>query len=220
MIQEGPVRVPWPQDAWLERLQRMPLFQGFSPREVERVAFMARRRFLDPREEIHAAGSPEVAAFLVLSGVVLLEAGEDGRIGVMVRPGGTFGEESLFDEGPRPHGARAVMRTEVLCWDEEDLGRLERDHPRLAAKFLRRLARPLTQRWRKWVAEAAEEPVVLQVRPGTAAEGGGATWWQRFVAAMRARWAARLPEVAVVSVQPGGTWEPVPLSRWPVTYEG
>ncbi|MEB3237544.1 MAG: Crp/Fnr family transcriptional regulator [Candidatus Sericytochromatia bacterium] len=218
MIQEGPVREPWPQDEWLERLQRMPIFVGFSAREAERVAWMARRRFLEPREEIHAAGATDIAAYLVLSGVVLLESGEDGRIGMMVRPGGTFGEESLFDEGPRPHGARAVMRTEVLCWDEEDLARLEREHPRLAAKFLRRLARPLTQRWRRWVVEAAGEPVVLSVARESAVADVPSPWWQRLLARIKVR-RARVPALGLPA-QPGEVWEPVPLSRWPVTYEG
>lgn len=219
MIQEVVVREPEVRGGVVERLERMPLFQGFSPREIERLAWMARRRFLDPRETVFAQGAREVAAYVVLSGVLLLEDGGAGGIGTMVRSGGLFGEESLFDEGPRSHGARAVMRSQVLVWAEEDLARLEREHPRLAARFLRRLARPMTQRWRRWVVEVPTD-VSTGACPRPPAPPAKATFWQT----LRERLAAwRLPpsEPSLVgTVQPGGAWEPVPISRWPVTYEG
>ena len=223
MIQDGMVRENAVGRDPVSRMARMPLFQGFSDRELERIAWHARQRVLEPKEQVYEQGAEDGRVFLVMAGVVLLEAGGDGRIGTMVRPGSVFGEEGLFDDGPRGHGARAVMRSEVLSWDAEDMDRLERDHPRLAAKFVRRLARPLTQRWRSWVVEAALAEPAPVPRLALAPPVGSPEpepWWDRLRSRLLAMMGLWQPRPRVASVAVTDAWEPVPIARWPLPYEG
>src|SRR5215471_2892929 len=87
-------------------LQRSPLFMGYSPPEIKRLAedfdeqtYMADRRIV-------AEGMTGMDFFLILDGTALVQSG--GKDIARLVPGDFFGEVAALDDGPRT----ASVRTE------------------------------------------------------------------------------------------------------------
>ena len=104
----APARQAPPPDA----VQRVPLFEGLTPEQVDDVARLFKERRFAPGAAIIREGSGGAAFFLIQSGevVVTIHGEECARLG----PGEAFGELAMIDEGVR--SATVTADAEVVCW--------------------------------------------------------------------------------------------------------
>jgi pyruvate,water dikinase len=125
----------------VEVIERVPLFEGMTPRDVEGIAAMFKERRFEAGETVTKEGAGGAAFFVVESGeaVVTLGEREIGRLG----PGDYFGEVALIDDGART--ATVTATTDLVCqgltyWEFRPL---VQQNATIAWNLLRTLARRL-----------------------------------------------------------------------------
>lgn len=136
----------------VKSLEHLPLFYDFSYLELRKIAAHVRLQRFEPREEIFRAGDAGDRIYFVVSGLVRLTAFEGEAVqpeDFIVRSRGVFGEDCAFDESPRQLRAEALMRTECLVMSAHALRRIEDEHPRIALRLIRKLARSTSLRLRQ-----------------------------------------------------------------------
>lgn len=95
-----------------ELLQRVPLFSGLDPRELESIARTVHERTFQPGDKVAEEGESGVGFFVIRSGEarVTIVGNEIRRLG----PGDYFGEIALIAETPRT--ATVTAETELRCY--------------------------------------------------------------------------------------------------------
>ena len=128
----------------IQLLQKAPLFAGFSERELQNVAQIAKVRTFSTGETIVQEGdTAKVGFYLILSGRVEVRKGEKKL--AELGPGQFFGEMALLVEGaPRSADVVALEDTECLVLTRWDLRSLIQTHPDMALKMLGEMARRLS----------------------------------------------------------------------------
>lgn len=96
-----------------QALGRVDLFAGLSPRQLEKIASLARTVHHQAGKEITAEGDQGVSFQLILSGSAEVSLG--GAAVSTIGPGDYFGEISLIDGKPRSATVRAITDTETLA---------------------------------------------------------------------------------------------------------
>ncbi len=127
-------------------LAHLPLFQGLSGPEIERLAAGATRRRLRRGETLFRQGEPPAGMYAVVHGRIALtarsKAGRE-RVTEIVGDGRSFGEAVMFLDKPTIVGARALSDALVLRFGKESVfAELERD-PRFARRIIAGLAAKL-----------------------------------------------------------------------------
>lgn len=136
-------------------LKQVDVFRELEPDHLEKLAALMQETEFDEGEVIFNEKATGQHLFVVLSGVVEIFReieGEERHVRLArLEPGEVFGELSLADGKPRSAGARATIdpKTKVLVLSRANLQRLLDDHPVLAVRFYRGLARKLGERLRK-----------------------------------------------------------------------
>jgi phosphoenolpyruvate synthase/pyruvate phosphate dikinase len=102
----------------IEALSKVPLFEGLSHREAERVARHFKERRFSAGETIAKEGAGGAALFVIASGEA--EVTVHGQHRATLGPGDHFGEIALIDEGART--ATVTATTDLVChgisaWD-------------------------------------------------------------------------------------------------------
>jgi CRP-like cAMP-binding protein len=122
----------------VEAIQRVPLFEGLGPKELERVAGNMAERTFPEGKTITLEGEGGVGFFVIEDGTATVAVGGEtvGTLG----PGDHFGEIALIDKGPR--SATVVASTELRCrgmtaWQFRPL---VQTHPEIAWPLLETLA--------------------------------------------------------------------------------
>lgn len=131
-----------------QMLASVPLFAGFGPAELKRLA-----RDLYPREhqegDVILKEGEEAAGFYVVSSgqVEVVKNLGDARETVLATlgPGDFFGETALLDGYPRTASIRALEDGECLVMTRWDFLAALKSSPDMAAQVLRTLARRLRQ---------------------------------------------------------------------------
>jgi CRP/FNR family transcriptional regulator, cyclic AMP receptor protein len=127
-----------------EALRKVTLFEGLSDRELEAVAHAAKERRFDTGDTVVVEGEGGVGFFVVADGTARVEA-HGTRLGT-IRPGASFGEVALLDDGGRRSAtvvAESPLRVYGLtAWQFTPL--LE-EHPSIAVKIAKMLARRLRE---------------------------------------------------------------------------
>jgi CRP/FNR family transcriptional regulator, cyclic AMP receptor protein len=125
----------------VELLQRIPLFAGLEPRELERLGGSFKERTFDAGQPVATEGEGGAGFFVIESGeaVVTVHGEERGRLG----PGDYFGDIALIDQGART--ATIIAETDLHCygltfWDFRPL--VESD-ARIAWPLLQAMAKRL-----------------------------------------------------------------------------
>jgi CRP/FNR family cyclic AMP-dependent transcriptional regulator len=98
------------------------------------------------RQTVYAEGELGDRAYIVVSGKVKLgRRCADGRslLLAVVGPSDVFGELAVFDPGPRTASATALTKVSALAMDRDVLRGWVVDHPEIAERLLRVLARRL-----------------------------------------------------------------------------
>jgi CRP-like cAMP-binding protein len=122
------------QDAKIDRLQGIPLFEGCTRRQLRAVARIAEVLEVPAGTVLTRAGDPGEAFFLVLDGRVVAEVSPRKR--VRMGPGEFFGEMSLLDGGPRSATVAADTDVRLLVIARRDFSLLLSKVPDLVRHLL------------------------------------------------------------------------------------
>ena len=126
--------------------KEIPLFRGLRPFEAKIVVLMGRLAAAAPGTFITRRGEMKPELYVLLSGRVAVRPhAEDPVIGMLGR-GDVIGEMGLVRQRPRSADAVCASAIEYLALDVGSLDRLQRRHPRIAAKVFLNLARILSDR--------------------------------------------------------------------------
>lgn len=166
-----------------ELLARVPLFQGFGPRELDAVVPAARPVTVAARQEVFHKGDAGSQLYVVIDGrlkaLTTSPEGDDVVFNVM-GPGEVFGEVALLSESPRSATVRAIERCELLVLDRRDFLAFLKRSPDVAVRMLTVLAERL-QRVSEFVEDVqflnlpvrlAKKLVLFADRYGRDDEGG------------------------------------------------
>jgi CRP/FNR family transcriptional regulator, cyclic AMP receptor protein len=125
----------------VELLQRIPLFAGLEPRELERLSGSFKERIFNAGDTVASEGEGAAGFFVIESGEATVEVGGEarGRLG----PGDYFGDIALIDMGARTATVKA--ESDLHCygltfWDFRPL--VESD-ARIAWPLLQAMAKRL-----------------------------------------------------------------------------
>jgi CRP/FNR family transcriptional regulator, cyclic AMP receptor protein len=126
-----------------ELLQKVPLFAGLEPKELDRLGKSFKERTFDSGQVVATEGEAGAGFFVIDSGEAAVEVGgeEVRKLG----PGDYFGDIALIDLGARTASIRAA--TELHCygltfWDFRPL--VESD-ARIAWPLLQAMAKRLRE---------------------------------------------------------------------------
>jgi CRP-like cAMP-binding protein len=131
------------QDAKIDRLQEIPLFEECTRRQLRAVARIADVLEVSADTVLTRAGDPGEAFFLIMDGRVRVEVSPRKR--VRLGPGEFFGEMSLLDGGPRTATVIAETDVRVLVIPRRDFSLLLSKVPELMRHLLVVLTRRLRQ---------------------------------------------------------------------------
>lgn len=101
-----------------DQLRKVPLFEGISNADLERIAESAKERRFEVGTPIVSAGEPGHGFYLIIDGRVEVKRGD--RTIATLGPGNYFGELALIRE--RPRAATVVAKDPTTClvlarWD-------------------------------------------------------------------------------------------------------
>ena len=122
-------------------LSSVPLFSGFSQKQVRLVAESGREYKYKAGTIIVEDGSVGVGFYMVLNGRVEVRKGS--RVLARLSNGQYFGEMSLIDGEPRSADVFAVQPTECFTLSTQVFYSLIKRHPELALLMLKELAKRL-----------------------------------------------------------------------------
>ena len=129
------------QDAKIDRLQEIPLFEGCTRSQLRAVARIADVLEVPADKVLTQSGDPGEAFFLILDGRVRVEVSPRKR--VRLGPGEFFGEMSLLDGGPRTATVVADTDLRVLVIPRRNFSLLLSKVPELMRHLLVVLTRRL-----------------------------------------------------------------------------
>jgi len=122
-----------------ELLARVPLFQGFAPRDLDALVPAARPVTVAVRQEVFHKGDNGSQLYVVIDGrlkaLTTSPEGNDVVFNVM-GPGEVFGEMALLSESPRSATVRAIERCELLALDRRDFLAFLKRSPDVAIRML------------------------------------------------------------------------------------
>jgi CRP/FNR family cyclic AMP-dependent transcriptional regulator len=127
-------------------LENTPLFRGIDPHVVSNLTAGLAMCDFAPGETIVARDDPAAALYLLVDGKVKLgRCADDGRENLLMvlAPPDLFGELSVLDPGPQPWNATAVTDVRAIAVDRMQLLAWIDEHPVIAERLLRLLARRL-----------------------------------------------------------------------------
>ena len=124
--------------AYIEHLRNVPLFQGCSNRDLEKIAKAGDEVRMPAGSLILDQGQTGREAFVVLDGTVV--AKRNGKKIANLGRGAVVGELSLLDHGPRIATVICETDCELLLLDQRNFMGVLDEVPALAHKLLATLA--------------------------------------------------------------------------------
>ena len=130
----------------LELIKSIPYFSGLSPAELDSVKGLISERQAERGEFILLEGDPADALYFVISGVVkVFKTSAEGKEQILqlIRPGESFNDVPIFDEGPNPASAQAMGPVVLYRIKVSDMRGILRNHPQVALNVVRLLSQKL-----------------------------------------------------------------------------
>jgi CRP-like cAMP-binding protein len=126
------------REQYLDHLAKVPLFSGFTTKELRDVAKATVELTLDEGKEFVSQGDVGREAFIIVEGTadVLRNGSKIAELG----PGGIVGELALLDHGPRTASVVAASPLTVLVLGPREFSGLLDEVPTLTHKILAWLA--------------------------------------------------------------------------------
>jgi CRP/FNR family transcriptional regulator len=128
----------------LEFLKLSPFFVGFTPDRLEAVSQRVFEKNLARGEMALNEGAESGALYFVAEGVVkLFKTSAEGKEQILnlMRPGDSFNDVPMFDEGPAPANAQALGQVKLYGIQRNDLEAMLKQYPELSHNVIRVLAR-------------------------------------------------------------------------------
>jgi CRP/FNR family transcriptional regulator, cyclic AMP receptor protein len=126
------------REQYLDHLASVPLFSGFSTKELRDVAKATVELTLDSGKEFVTQGEVGREAFIIVEGHA--DVVRNGTTIAQLGPGGVVGESSLLDHGPRTASVVAAGPLTVLVLGPREFSGLLDEVPTLTHKILAYLA--------------------------------------------------------------------------------
>lgn len=125
----------------LTLLQKVPLFEGLSQRQLRLIAQLADEVDIPAGKRLATAGETGHEFFVIVDGhvAVKIRTGRTVRLG----PGDVFGEMSLIDGGPRSATVEATTPLRLLVVGHREFWQLLAEAPPIAHTIMRTLCRRL-----------------------------------------------------------------------------
>ena len=126
-------------------LEKVPLFEGLSRKDLEKVAKLVRGRTIRQGELLFKEGDPGDKFYILQSGSVEIlkeKAGSEPDRLAVKKPGDSFGEMALLTDAPRSATVRAVEQANLLVVSREQFEELLGGDT-LAMRVMRSLAKSL-----------------------------------------------------------------------------
>jgi predicted RND superfamily exporter protein len=135
--------------------KQIPLFAGLRPFQAKIVVLMARLSSAGPGAYITRRGEMKPELYVLLKGKVDVTHGPGEPVIRQLGRGEVIGEMGLVRQRPRSADIVVNQDTEYLVLDGGFLERLQRRHPRIAAKVFLNLTRILSDRLESTTDELA-----------------------------------------------------------------
>jgi CRP-like cAMP-binding protein len=132
----------------IDSIKSLPYFSSLDGNIIETVRRAIFEKKVERGEIILFEGEPAKALFFVTSGAVkVFKTSPEGKEQILniVRPGESFNDISVFDDGPNPAGAQAMGAVELYGIGKNEIDDLLRQYPQMALSVLR----VMTQRVRQ-----------------------------------------------------------------------
>jgi CRP-like cAMP-binding protein len=126
------------REKYLDHLASVPLFSGFSTKELRDVAKATVELTLESGKEFVTQGEVGREAFIIVEGQA--DVVRNGTKIAELGPGGVVGELSLLDHGPRTASVVAAGPLTVLVLGPREFSGLLDEVPTLTHKILASLA--------------------------------------------------------------------------------
>jgi len=131
-----------------EFLQSIPYFTGLSEVELDSVRDLMFERSIERGEIIQLEGKPAEALFFVVSGAVkLFKTSAEGKEQILniARPGESFNDIAIFDDGQAPASAQAMSPVVVYGISKNALLTVMQKYPQVTLNTTRVLAEQTRQ---------------------------------------------------------------------------
>jgi CRP/FNR family transcriptional regulator, cyclic AMP receptor protein len=131
-----------------ELIKTIPYFSGLDLTELESLKDFLFEKRVQRGEIILFEGEPAEALYFIASGAVkIYKTSLDGKEQILniVRPGDSFNDVALFDNGANPATAQAM--TDVLLYgiNHHQMEEILKRHPSMAMNIIKMLARRVRQ---------------------------------------------------------------------------
>lgn len=127
----------------VEFLKSVAYFSGLSPGELDSVRQLVFEKTAERGEVILFEGELAEALFFVVSGAVkVFKTSAEGKEQILsiVRPGESFNDVAVFDDGLNPAGAQAMGPVVVYGIRKSDLTVILQNYPRVVLNVIKVLA--------------------------------------------------------------------------------
>jgi CRP-like cAMP-binding protein len=115
------------------QLKKFDLFASLSDEELERLAGVIGEGSIDDGEELLHAGTPPYQLFAIEEGSV--EVQRDGETLATIGEGEVVGERGIVTRGLRNATVVADGRVKAVYLTEDQLRRLQREHPEVGERL-------------------------------------------------------------------------------------
>lgn len=119
-------------------LQKLPIFVGLSPDEVEHIHNICVPITATENEAIFAEGDDSTCLYVLMFGKILLRTRKKGIIHT-VNSGEVFGEIGFINQQKRTASAIASETSILLQLDAGTFSQLQEDHPRISFTIMRNI---------------------------------------------------------------------------------
>lgn len=116
----------------IEFLGSNPYFSGVSPAALDSISRLIFEKTAEKGEVILLEGDSAEALYFVTSGAVkVFKTSGEGKEQILsiVRPGESFNDVPIFDDGPNPASAQAMGPVVLYGIRRSELKLILRDHP-------------------------------------------------------------------------------------------
>lgn len=124
----------------VEFIKSIPYFSGLSPAGLDSIAGLVFEKTVERGEIIVLEDEPAEALYFVVSGVVkVFKTSVEGKEQILsiVRPGESFNDVPVFDDGLNPAGVQAMGTVVLYGLGKDELKDILRDYPPVALNVIR-----------------------------------------------------------------------------------
>jgi CRP/FNR family transcriptional regulator len=128
----------------IEFLKSIPYFTGLGQDKLEAISRYIFEKKLERGDMVFLEGSSAEALYFVVEGVVkVFKTSAEGKeqILALVRPGETFNDVPMLDDGPTPASAQTMSPVRLYGIQKADFRLILRQYPDLTMNMLRAMAK-------------------------------------------------------------------------------